>query len=62
LPLIQVRQDRPELRRQDLLIDLHDHGHTRTMTEQSRHVQVNLRQFLRGSGEDDDALVTATVM
>jgi hypothetical protein len=42
-----MRQDRPELRRQHPLIDLHDYGHTRSMTKLSSYVKVNLRQSLR---------------
>jgi hypothetical protein len=41
-----MRQDRVELRRQHLLIDLHDNGHTKSMIPTSEDVQVNLRQAL----------------
>jgi NAD(P)-dependent dehydrogenase (short-subunit alcohol dehydrogenase family) len=41
-----MRQDHLELRGQDPLIDLHDHRHTPSMTGQSGHVKVNLRQPL----------------
>ena len=46
LPLVQMRQDHLELRCQHPLINLHDHGHTRSMAGQSGHVKVNLRQAL----------------
>jgi hypothetical protein len=41
-----MRQDRVKLRRQHLLIDLHDNGHTKSMIPASEDVQVNLRQAL----------------
>jgi hypothetical protein len=44
-----MRQDRVELRRQHLLIDLHDNGHTKSMIPTSEDVQVNLRQALTRS-------------
>jgi hypothetical protein len=45
--LVRMRQDRPELRRRHPLIDLPDHGHTRSTTKPSPYVKVNLRQSLR---------------
>jgi hypothetical protein len=45
-----MRQDRVELRRQHLLIDLHDNGHTKSMIPTSEDVQVNLRQALSCAG------------
>ena len=50
LPLVQMRQDHLELRCQHPLINLHDHGHTRSMAGQSGHVKVNLRQALSDPG------------
>jgi hypothetical protein len=47
LPLVQMRQDRVELRPQHLLVDLHDHRHSTTMTRQTGNVQLILRQALR---------------
>jgi hypothetical protein len=52
-PLVQMRQDHLELRCQHPLINLHDHGHTRSMTKQSEHVDVNLRRILSGGLEGD---------
>ena len=43
-----MRQDRVKLRRQHLLIDLHDNGHTKSMIPTSEDVQVNSRQALGG--------------
>jgi hypothetical protein len=44
-----MRQDHLELRCQHPLINLHDHGHTRSMAGQSGHEKVNSRQAL-GAG------------
>jgi hypothetical protein len=41
-----MRQDHLELRGEQLLIDLHDHRHTPSMTGQSGHVKVNLVRAL----------------
>jgi hypothetical protein len=50
-----MRQDRVELRRQHLLIDLHDNGHTKSMIPTSEDVQVNLRQALTRGGCASDS-------
>src|SRR5579875_1847094 len=46
MPLVEMRQNRLELRRQYRLVDLHDHSHSRIQAGQSGHEKVIWAQAL----------------